>query len=199
MRFAIAGKIRRGSSSTTCSSPITASCQSGGAAGAATGKRKRPGWGGTGPLHSHASVWGTLGGYRVLPEMVSDPLNVKNPPAKSCAEAAKPQNYFVKKISRKRRIAGVLGPVYRVACASADSSRPGWRPVQAPKPRKKLAKKFLAEMCQGWQLLAAKATRVYDASLPPVPPATSRARSASGQAERQARGQEFPLLTHTDL
>ena len=54
--LAIAGKIRRGSSSTTCSSPITASCQSGGGAGAAIGKRKRPGWGGTGPLHSHASV-----------------------------------------------------------------------------------------------------------------------------------------------
>jgi glycosyltransferase involved in cell wall biosynthesis len=25
-------------------------------------QRKRPGWGGTGPLHSHASVWGTLWG-----------------------------------------------------------------------------------------------------------------------------------------
>ena len=97
MRFAIAGRIRRGSSSTTCSSPITASCQSGGGAGAAIGKRKRPGWGGTGPFHSHASVWGTLGGYRVLPEMVSDPLNVKNPPAKSCAERAKSRNKICEK------------------------------------------------------------------------------------------------------
>ena len=62
--------------------PIIASCRSGGGAGAAIGKRKRPGWGGTGPLHSHASVWGTLGGSRVLPEMVSKPLKVQEPPSK---------------------------------------------------------------------------------------------------------------------
>ena len=32
-----------------------------------------------GRSHSHASVWGTLGGSRVLAQMVSDPLNFKNP------------------------------------------------------------------------------------------------------------------------
>src|SRR6476620_5462622 len=96
MRSVTAGRIRRGSSSTTCSSPTNASCLRGGGAGAAIGKRKRPGWGETGPSHSHASVWGTLGGSRVLPEMVSDPLKFKNPPQKSGVQTAKSRKDFEK-------------------------------------------------------------------------------------------------------
>jgi hypothetical protein len=39
--------------------------------------------GGTGPSYTHASVWGTLGGSRVLPEMVGGSGNFKNPRAQS--------------------------------------------------------------------------------------------------------------------
>ena len=60
MRSAIAGRIRRGSSSRTCWRPTIWACRQRGFA--AGGKRKRPGRGGTGPFHSHASVWGTLWG-----------------------------------------------------------------------------------------------------------------------------------------
>ena len=109
MHFVTAGRIRRGSSSTTCSSRTTASCLSGGGAGAAIGKRKRPGWGETGPLHSHASVWGTLGGSRVCPEMVSDPLNFNNPAAKSGVQKAKSRKDFAKKFSSKRLNSGLPG------------------------------------------------------------------------------------------
>ena len=49
---------------------------------------------------SCAQFGGRFGGNRVLPEMVSKPLKFKNPPAKSCAEAAKSRNYFAKKILR---------------------------------------------------------------------------------------------------
>ncbi|MGC1180398.1 MAG: glycosyltransferase family 1 protein [Methyloceanibacter sp.] len=39
--------------------------------------------GGTGPSYTHASVWGTLGGSRVPPEMVGGSGNFKNPRAQS--------------------------------------------------------------------------------------------------------------------
>jgi glycosyltransferase involved in cell wall biosynthesis len=42
-----------------------------------TTQKKAARLGGTGPLHSHASVWGTLWGNRVHPEMVSDLIAVK--------------------------------------------------------------------------------------------------------------------------
>jgi hypothetical protein len=41
--------------------------------------------------------------------MVSDPLNFKNPPAKSRARTAKPRKYFAKKILSKRPNPGVSG------------------------------------------------------------------------------------------
>ena len=42
--------------------------------------------GGNRAAHSHASVWGTLGGSRVLPEMVSDPESFKQPSPKNLAD-----------------------------------------------------------------------------------------------------------------
>lgn len=58
-------------------------------------ERKRRRWrrqkkaarlGGNRAAHSHASVWGTLGGSRVLPEMVSEPQSFKEPCPKNAAE-----------------------------------------------------------------------------------------------------------------
>src|SRR3974377_1745438 len=84
MRSVTAGKFRPNSSSTTYSSPTTRSCGSGNGGG--TAKRKRPDWGEPGPFYSHASIWGTLGGSRVFPEMVRASLNFKSPKPKSPAD-----------------------------------------------------------------------------------------------------------------
>ncbi len=51
-------------------------------------KRKRPGWGETGPSRSYSSVWGTLGGSRVSPEMVPSLPDFKESLAKNPSEAA---------------------------------------------------------------------------------------------------------------
>jgi hypothetical protein len=49
-------------------------------------KKKAARLGGNRAAHSHASVWGTLGGSRVPPEMVSEPQSFKEPRPKNLAE-----------------------------------------------------------------------------------------------------------------
>ena len=73
-------------------------CRSGARAdGPATRQKKTARLGGTGPFHSHASVWGTLGGNRVRLDLVSDPLNDQKAAKKSAPRAVKPQNLFCEK------------------------------------------------------------------------------------------------------
>jgi glycosyltransferase involved in cell wall biosynthesis len=50
------------------------------------GKKKAARLGGNRAAHSHASVWGTLGGSRVHPEMVGDPQSFKDPRPKNRVE-----------------------------------------------------------------------------------------------------------------
>ncbi len=86
MRSAIAGRTRRGSSSRTCWRPIIWACRPSGPGSGPLrgkrigGKRKRPGWGGTGPSHSHASVWGTLWGNSRPPKDGYRPEGFKGGP-----------------------------------------------------------------------------------------------------------------------